>query len=407
MTAAGSNETHKVKTMNIVQSTWEIWHKVWCWNIILMCKVLFTFICALYLITVFYIWNINNGYAKMGSLRFVISLDVTSVCILTYFTSTIDEEKMEMKWHICCNCCLKHFVQTIAHNELKYNEIKSKINAHKQALSHDQQAQEQDNPTPQPMCSFESNSKSNSKSTNASIATTISASSSMIASPRSTIHIRQSEYQKYVQEHEHLYGVKFEATTSKQHVLSDDKQDDDIINFKNKNMIGTWCIEDSNWSLIGSGAFSKVYKGIDYNFIDKNKHDSVFVAIKIIDNASQDQKKIMQVKWMANNEIHCLANISHKNIVKMLSYDLEATFNGKSVVSIVLEYTPNGNLAQLVGRFRGLPDMVARTYCQQIVVAANACHSQGVVHRDLKLENILLDFEFNAKICDFGLAKVS
>ena len=91
----------------------------------------------------------------------------------------------------------------------------------------------------------------------------------------------------------------------------------------------------------------------------------------------------------------------------MLAYDLNGRFENKDVVLFVLEYAPNGNMAVLIKKLGPLSDIIGRTYLHQIISGVNACHKNGVVHRDLKLENIVLDVNYNAKICDFGLAKVT
>ena len=53
---------------------------------------------------------------------------------------------------------------------------------------------------------------------------------------------------------------------------------------------------------------------------------------------------------------------------------------------------------------QGLDESVARRYFKQIVQAIHYCHKLHVVHRDLKLENILVDDQFNLKLADFGFA---
>ena len=245
---------------------------------------------------------------------------------------------------------------------------------------------------------------------NPSIATTISIATDII-SPRyhsggTSIVILRKEYEKYVQEYESMRNITFKPSSSRSS-MNNKQFDHDNLNSQTKHMIGSWCIEDEKQSLIGKGEFSKVYKAIDYNFIHKNKVNSVFVAIKIIDNSDKSEKNLIEAQWVTQNEIHCLKTVSHHNIIKMIAYDLKATFNGKDVIAFVLEYAPNGNLRQLVTKFRGLPDVIARTYFHQIISAIDTCHSAGIVHRDLKLNNIVLDFYYNLKICDFGLAKVT
>ena len=245
-----------------------------------------------------------------------------------------------------------------------------------------------------------------------SVVTTISAKSDVIEfadiTPRpatnttpTTMKICKQQYDEYKQSYQHLYsnGSDDDATAATTVIMRDVYGiSSDSLN--SEYMIGSWCIEDPIESLIGKGAFSKVYKGIDYNL-------KLVVAIKLIDDSDKREEKLKETQWMAKNEIECLGKVSHSNVIKMLGYDQSAHFNGNDVIAFVLEYTPNGDLRDLIGKLGALSDILARTYIHQIISGVSACHKAGVIHRDLKLENIVLDSGYNAKICDFGLAKSS
>ena len=236
-------------------------------------------------------------------------------------------------------------------------------------------------------------------------------------------------------------------------------------NSNTSHIIGPWCIEDDKKSIIGKGAFSIVYKAYDRTIAKHNKnrnttniddnidsnateetnknknksknkkrknknkekdkekesknnddnidnddneiiHSDIFVAIKIIDNQDSNEKKLKERRWMTSNEIDCLSRISHNNVIQMLAYDKNGKFNSKNVILFVLEYAPNGDLSHLIRKLGGLSNILARTYFRQILKGVEACHSASVIHRDLKTDNIVLDCNYNAKICDFGLAKV-
>ena len=69
-----------------------------------------------------------------------------------------------------------------------------------------------------------------------------------------------------------------------------------------------------------------------------------------------------------------------------------------------MEYAENGELFEYVQRRRVLHELEAKTVMFQILLAVDYLHSEGVVHRDLKLENILLDSRHEVKIADFGFA---
>ncbi len=74
---------------------------------------------------------------------------------------------------------------------------------------------------------------------------------------------------------------------------------------------------------------------------------------------------------------------------------------------MVMEYAENGELFNYVsvGKFRGFSERIARPILRQMAEAVGACHKNGICHRDIKLENFMLDKDFNIKLCDFGFAE--
>ncbi|MEE6492179.1 hypothetical protein FKM82_016509 [Ascaphus truei] len=71
-----------------------------------------------------------------------------------------------------------------------------------------------------------------------------------------------------------------------------------------------------------------------------------------------------------------------------------------------MEYASQGDLYDYISERQRLSEQEARTFFRQIVSAVQYCHANGIVHRDLKLENILLDENKNVKIADFGLSNI-
>jgi serine/threonine protein kinase len=80
----------------------------------------------------------------------------------------------------------------------------------------------------------------------------------------------------------------------------------------------------------------------------------------------------------------------------------------KRVVLLVLEHCAGGELLGYLQHGHGpFSEALARTYFRQLLVGLSFCHARGVAHRDVKLENLLLDANGQLKLCDFGLAAVS
>ena len=85
--------------------------------------------------------------------------------------------------------------------------------------------------------------------------------------------------------------------------------------------------------------------------------------------------------------------------------DCPDTGSTKKVSFITTEYCPNGELfSYLAGQEDGLPSSICKYYFRQLIQAVHYMHTQGVAHRDLKLENVLLNKEFDLKIIDLGFA---
>jgi serine/threonine-protein kinase SRK2 len=94
----------------------------------------------------------------------------------------------------------------------------------------------------------------------------------------------------------------------------------------------------------------------------------------------------------------------HAHIIRFREVFLTTTH-----IAIVMEYASGGELFEFVKRSGRLSEDAARFFFQQLISGVDYCHRQGVFHRDLKLENTLIDRQPNSaprlKICDFGYSK--
>lgn len=94
-----------------------------------------------------------------------------------------------------------------------------------------------------------------------------------------------------------------------------------------------------------------------------------------------------------------MRKLNHPNVVKVLDYVVV-----EPNAYMFLEFCGGGELFERVISAGKMAETEARGYIQQIVQGIAHCHARGVVHRDLKLENIMLSTEGVVKIIDFGLA---
>ena len=104
--------------------------------------------------------------------------------------------------------------------------------------------------------------------------------------------------------------------------------------------------------------------------------------------------------------------LKHDKIIKLHSSGLDGkikTQSGKTienVVYLVMEYVPQGILFDVCQSLGGLGEDVGRFFFAQILEYMKYMDQKGIVHRDLKLENILVDDKMNIKVADFGFACV-
>lgn len=145
-------------------------------------------------------------------------------------------------------------------------------------------------------------------------------------------------------------------------------------------------------STLGQGEFGKVKLGWR-----KDGKQPEQVAIKLIRKDTVPPKSNREIKVF--REINALKILTHPNIVH-----LEQVIQNDKYIGIVLEYASGGELFDHILTHRYLKDSVACRLFAQLVSGVHYLHSKGIVHRDLKLENLLLDKHKNIIITDFGFA---
>ncbi|XP_078441085.1 mitogen-activated protein kinase kinase kinase 1-like [Wolffia australiana] len=140
----------------------------------------------------------------------------------------------------------------------------------------------------------------------------------------------------------------------------------------------------------GSGSFGTVFEGMSDN--------GFFFAVKevsLVDQGTNAQQCIFQLE----QEISLLSQLEHENIVEYYGTD-----KAESNLYIFLELVTQGSLANLYQNYK-LGDSHVSVYTRQILHGLEYLHERGVVHRDIKCANILVDASGSVKLADFGLAK--
>ncbi|GAA5951110.1 hypothetical protein JCM21900_005727 [Sporobolomyces salmonicolor] len=141
---------------------------------------------------------------------------------------------------------------------------------------------------------------------------------------------------------------------------------------------------------LGEGEFGKVKLGVHGERWGED------VAIKLIKRGNVDTA---QRGEKVRREIEVLKAVRHPNIVRL--YDVIET---EKYIGIVLEYASGGELFDHILAHRYLKERDASRLFAQLISGVSYLHAKGVVHRDLKLENLLLDRNRNVIITDFGFA---
>lgn len=144
--------------------------------------------------------------------------------------------------------------------------------------------------------------------------------------------------------------------------------------------------------IIGVGGMAMVYKA--YDTIDDR-----IVAVKIL---REEFLANEEFRRRFKNESKAIAVLSHPNIVKV--YDVSF---GDEIQYIVMEYIDGITLKQYIERKQRLDEREAVYFTIQILRALQHAHSKGIVHRDIKPQNIMLLKDGTIKVTDFGIARFS
>jgi polo-like kinase 1 len=141
--------------------------------------------------------------------------------------------------------------------------------------------------------------------------------------------------------------------------------------------------------LLGTGGFAKCFE------VEKLDDHQTYAA-KVIPKKSINEKR-QRYKLLLEIKLH--KSLVHEGIV-----GFRDVFEDAENIYIILEYCPMDTLKKLVKRRKRLTEFEVKVYTLQMVRAVMFIHQHNVIHRDLKLGNILISEDMHIKICDFGLS---
>ncbi|PCH05483.1 Hypothetical protein PENO1_007800 [Penicillium occitanis (nom. inval.)] len=149
--------------------------------------------------------------------------------------------------------------------------------------------------------------------------------------------------------------------------------------------------------LIGKGTYGRVYLGM-------NADTGEVLAVKQVEVnprvAGQDKDRMKEMVAAMDQEIDTMQHLEHPNIVQYLGCE-----RGELSISIYLEYISGGSIGSCLRKHGKFEESVVKSLTRQTLSGLSYLHDQGILHRDLKADNILLDLDGTCKISDFGISK--
>ena len=145
--------------------------------------------------------------------------------------------------------------------------------------------------------------------------------------------------------------------------------------------------------LVGAGGMGRVYKGVNPTIRSR-------VAIKVLSHECSQRPDLID-RFFA--EARAVNLIRHESIVNVL--DLSKLSDGRPY--IVMEYLDGSPLGRVIAQRGRLPTGTLARLMTEVLAALGAAHAKGVVHRDIKPDNIFVTLQGRGKILDFGIAKLA
>ncbi|CAD6505512.1 BgTH12-01002 [Blumeria graminis f. sp. triticale] len=147
-------------------------------------------------------------------------------------------------------------------------------------------------------------------------------------------------------------------------------------------------------SRIGKGAFATVY-------LITSKYSGVPFAAKELEKRRFMKNGVLDPKL--DDEMKIMRKINHPNIVRFVEH-----IDWHAYLYIIMEYIPGGDLGGLISQYGSLPEAEVKKIAKQLLSALKYLHAEGITHRDVKPDNILVanNSPLQVKLTDFGLSKM-
>ncbi|GMG21241.1 unnamed protein product [[Candida] boidinii] len=149
--------------------------------------------------------------------------------------------------------------------------------------------------------------------------------------------------------------------------------------------------------LIGKGSFGAVYLALNVTAGEMIAVKQTKIASMVFNGNEGNEAKAIET---FKAEIDSLKDLDHINIVQYLGFE-----KTKDTYSIFLEYVSGGSVSRCIRAYGVFPEDLIRYLTKQVLEGLAYIHSKGILHRDLKADNLLLEPDGVCKISDFGISK--
>ncbi len=148
-------------------------------------------------------------------------------------------------------------------------------------------------------------------------------------------------------------------------------------------------------SLLGQGGMGAVYRAWDTRL-------NIPVALKeMTPQPGLDANLLVQLRQQFQQEAAVLARLNHPHMVRVTDF-----FGEGNNVYLVMDFVEGENLADRIARQGALPEAEVLAWAEQLLHALDYCHGQGIIHRDVKPQNVIVRPDGQAMLVDFGLVKL-
>jgi len=148
-------------------------------------------------------------------------------------------------------------------------------------------------------------------------------------------------------------------------------------------------------ALLGKGGMGAVYRAWDVNL-------NIPIALKeMTPDPRADTHTLAELRQQFAREAQVLANLRHPNLVRVTDY-----FSWGGSACMVMNFIEGENLAERIKREGAQSETQVLEWAQQLLDALAYCHAQGVIHRDVKPQNVIITPEGKPVLVDFGLVKL-